>query len=96
MTLPLPGSPQVTGRLSEVSGDIVLTVDVTTYVPVDLSPYPGLPDRVIIIPVNIAGTLCPISETRVNTELAITIPQAVDPFTSGGCTIEATLRGTRQ
>ncbi len=95
VTLPLPGSPQVTGRLDEVSGDIVLTVDVTTQVPVDLPPLPGLPDS-IIIPVNLAGTLCPISEDTVDAELAITLPQAVPPFTSGGCTIEAKLRGTRQ
>ena len=95
VTLPMPGSPQVTGTLDEVSGDIVLTVPGTTQVPVDLPPLTGLPDS-IVIPVNIAGTLCPISSTRVDAELAITLPQAVPPFTSGGCTIEATLSGTRQ
>jgi len=95
VTLPLPGSPQVTGRLSEVSGDIVLEVPGTKQVPVDLPPFPTLPDS-IVIPVNLAGTLCPLSEDTVVAELAITLPQAVEPFTSGGCTIEAKLRGTRQ
>jgi len=95
VTLPLPGSPQVTGTLDEVSGDIVLTVPDTIQVPVDLPLLPGLPNS-ITIPVNIAGTLCPISQDTVDAELAITLPQAVPPFTSGGCTIEATLRGTRQ
>jgi hypothetical protein len=94
VTLPLPGSPQVTGTLDEVSGDIVLTVVGTTQVPVDLPPVPNLPDS-IVIPVNLAGTLCPVSENRVDVELAITLPQAVEPFTRGGCTIEAKLRGTR-
>jgi len=93
--LPLPGSPQVTGTVSEVSGEIVIEVPGTTQVPVVLPPLPGLPES-IIIPVNIAGSLCPISENRVDAELAITLPQAVPPFTSGGCTIEAELRGTRQ
>ena len=95
VTLPLHGSPQITGSLSEVSGDIVLTVPGTTQVPVDLPPYPGFPDS-ISIPINIAGTLCPLSEGKVDAKLAITLPQAVPPFTSGGCTIEATLRGTRR
>jgi len=94
VTLPLPGSPLVTGTLDEVSGDIVLTVVGTTQVPVDLPPVPNLPES-IVIPVNLAGTLCPISEDRVDVELAITLPQAVEPFTRGGCTIEAKLRGTR-
>jgi hypothetical protein len=92
--LPLPGSPQVTGTVSEVSGKIVIEVPGTTQVPVVLPPLPGLPES-IIIPVNIAGSLCPISENGVDAELAITLPQAVPPFTSGGCTIEATLRGAR-
>ena len=94
-TLPLPTSPQVTGTLDEVSGDIVLTVPGTTQVTIDLPPLPDLPASVTLS-VNIAGTLCPISENTVDAELAITLPQAVPPFTSGGCTIEATLRGTRQ
>jgi hypothetical protein len=94
VTLPLPGSPQVTGTISEVSGDIVLTVPGPTQVNINLPPLPGLPPS-INISVNVAGTLCPISENRVDAELAITLPQAVPPFTSGGCTIEATLRGTR-
>ena len=93
VTLPMPGSPQVTGTLSEVAGDIVLEVPGTTQVFVDLPPYMDLPDS-ITIPVNIAGTLCPVSQDTVDAELAITLPQAVPPFTSGGCTIEATLRGT--
>ena len=46
-------------------------------------------------PVNIAGSLCPISEDTVDAELVITLPEAVSELTSGGCTIEATLRGTR-
>ena len=96
VTLPMPTSPQVTGTLSEVAGDIVLEVPGTEQVFVDLEgvPYPGIPPS-ITIPVNIAGTLCPISPDTVDAELAITLPQAVPPFTSGGCTIEATLRGTR-
>ncbi len=94
VTLPLPGSPQVTGTLSEVSGDIVLTVPGTTQVNIDLPPLPELPAS-ISFTVTIAGTLCPISEDTVDTELAITLPQAVPPFTSGGCTIETKLRGTR-
>ncbi len=95
--LPLPGSPQVNGELRELSGKIVLTVQGTTQVTIDLDlPQvpPGLPDS-IDITVAIGGTVCPISETRVNTDLAITLTEAVPPFTSGGCTIEATLRGFR-
>jgi hypothetical protein len=95
VTLPLPGSPQVTGELSEVSGDIVFTGNGTTQVNIDLPPLPPFPDSISIL-VNVAGTLCPLSKNKVDTELAITLPQAVPPFTSGGCTIEAKLRGTRQ
>ena len=90
-TFTLPGY----GNLPESIRDIVLRVDVTTQVPVDWPPYLDLPDS-SNIPVNLAGTLCPLSENRVDAELAITLPQAVPPFTSGACTIEATLRGTRQ
>ena len=95
LELPLPGSPQVTGTLSEVSGDIVLEVPASTPVNIDLPPQEGLPDSVAFS-VQIGGTLCPVSTTRVDTDLTITIPQAVDPFTSVGCEIEATLRGTLQ
>jgi hypothetical protein len=95
LTMPLPGSPEVTGTLSEVSGDIVLTVDGTTQVDVDLPPVAGFPPS-ISFTVAVAGTLCPLSEGTVDAELAITLPQAVPPFTSGGCTIDAKLRGKRQ
>ena len=95
VTLPLPGSPQVTGRLDEVSGDIVLTVPGSIQVNIDLPPLPDLPAS-INIRVEVEGTLCPVSETRVDADLTIRLPEAVPPFTSVGCEIEATLRGTRQ
>jgi hypothetical protein len=97
ITLPLPGDPQVAGTLSEevVSGDIVFSG--TTQVTIDLS-LPGIPEWLppsVSFPVTVAGKLCPISETRVDADLAITVPQAVDPFTNSGCNINATLRGDR-
>lgn len=94
VTLPLPGSPQVTGTLSEVSGDIVLTVPGSIEVNVDLPPLPGIPAS-LDITVEVEGTLCPVSKTRVDADLTIRLPEAVPPFTSVGCEIEATLRGTR-
>jgi hypothetical protein len=95
VTLPLPGSPQVTGTLSVVSGDITLAVPGTLDMTINFPPFPGLPESVDIT-MAIGGTLCPDSETRVDTDLAITLTEPVPGFTSGGCTIEASLTGTRQ
>ncbi len=93
VTLPLPGSPQIAGTISEEFGEIVFTAPGTTQVTVNLG-FPGLPASVTF-PVSITGTLCPISDERVDATLAVSIPQAVPPFTDSVCNVDATLRGTR-
>ncbi len=98
ITLPLPGSPQVPGTLSEEFGEIVFTAPGSTQIFIDLPPLPpefeDFPDTVSF-QVTIGGTLCPISEERVDALLTVTVPQAVPFFTTSGCSVEATLRGAR-
>lgn len=97
ITLPLPGSPLVPGTLDEVAGDIVFSPlgPVQVFVNLDLPHIPEwLPDSVSF-DVAIGGTLCPISETRVDAELAVSVLQAVPPFTETVCNIESILRGNR-